>query len=143
MREHYDLRPDINDRLGQLSGGLNRLGGRLEVPLCRDQVDQLFGDIHVGPFQRAGLDGTKAFGPGLTDQRLTRGRGFNECCVPNLLQAVLVVEVCQHQLAQWFVLTVGIVGAQKAGGINAKPVQTTGGETVLLKVVYSKRRREL
>src|SRR5690606_30047959 len=91
---------DVDDRLRDRVRRGNHLGVGLEVSLRGDHVHELFGDVDVRRFERAGLNQAEPRVAGLAAQRLTRAEGLRPARVAELLQALRIREVRDRNLTE-------------------------------------------
>jgi len=113
---------------GALSG--DGLGVRLIVALGLDQVHQLVGQVDVGVLQGVGHDRTQGTDLRGIKTRLARREGFFPGGAAGWLQALLVVEAGQGDLADGFALLVAEGREQYTAAVDFKPGDLAGGVAI-------------
>ena len=107
--------------------------------MCGNHVDQFLGEVHVGVFQRAGLDQAGGAGTRRTHQRRAGIEGLGPAGITQLAQALRVVEGGNGDLPQGARLTVGETRGDDAGVADIDTAQASGRESVLYQCVDTER----
>jgi len=131
MGDQISSATDVDDGARQIRRCFDGLGIGLEVTLCGDQVDEFFRQIDVRPLKSTTLDGSVSVGACDADDRIARVGRRDVVRITNLLQSVRACEVRQNQFSERFLLTVGVVRANRTRRVDADAVESTGRETVL------------
>ena len=122
---------DLDDGLSQLFRRVDRLRVRLEIALGGDEVHKFLGDIDVGCFKRACLNGPKPVIARLAKGGLSRDRRRDIVGVADLLQPVGVSKIRDHDFAERRSLSVCIVRPDRAARVDVEAIEAARRISVL------------